>query len=184
VGSERPDDLIVAPWPTGDSGLEDASAEARMALLQGLIVEVRRLRKEYGVPEGERIAIHVSGGGVDLTETVQTQASALERLARVNQVHVEAGSGVGAHAVLADGGELFVPLEGVIDLDRERERLRTEIERLTGQAAATGKKLENENFVSRAPAEVVGKEREKLAQFQEQSTKLQEKLDALEGGAS
>jgi valyl-tRNA synthetase len=184
VGSERPDDLIVAPWPTGDSGLEDASAEARMALLQGLIVEVRRLRKEYGVPEGERIAIHVSGGGVDLTETVQTQASALERLARVNQVHVEAGSGVGAHAVLADGGELFVPLEGVIDLDRERERLRTEIERLTGQAAATGKKLENENFVSRAPAEVVGKEREKLAQFQEQSTKLQEKLDALEGGVS
>ena len=96
----------------------------------------------------------------------------------------EPGTGAGAHAVLAGGAELFLPLDGVIDLDRERTRLTAEITRLQGQATGTAKKLENENFVSRAPDDVVQKERDKLAQFQEQASKLREKLTELEGGAS
>ena len=86
--------------------------------------------------------------------------------------------------VLGGGTELFVPLEGVIDLDRERSRLREEIARLQDLSAGTRKKLENENFVSRAPEEVVQKERDKLAQYEEQASKLKEKLTELEGGAS
>ena len=85
---------------------------------------------------------------------------------------------------MAGGAELFLPLDGVIDLDRERTRLTAEITRLQGQATGTAKKLENENFVSRAPDDVVQKERDKLAQFQEQASKLREKLTELEGGAS
>ena len=72
----------------------------------------------------------------------------------------------------------------MIDLDRERSRLRGEIERLQGLSASTSKKLDNENFVSRAPDEVVQKERDKLAQYDEQASKLQEKLAELEGGVS
>jgi valyl-tRNA synthetase len=76
---------------------------------------------------------------------------------------------------------VFVPLEGVIDLDRERVRLREEIAKLEGLHAGTSKKLENESFVARAPAEVVQKERDRLAQLAEQRTKLGVKLAALEG---
>jgi valyl-tRNA synthetase len=88
---------------------------------------------------------------------------------------------VGAHAVLKNGVELFVPLEGVIDLDRERMRLREEIAKLEGLHAGTSKKLDNEAFVARAPADVVQKERDRLAQLAEQRTKLGVKLAALEG---
>jgi valyl-tRNA synthetase len=85
--------------------------------------------------------------------------------------------------VLKNGAEVFLPLEGVIDLDRERERLQDEIARLRGQLAGTEKKLANEAFVTRAPEEVVQKERDKAASLRDQASKLDEKLSALEGRA-
>ncbi len=181
---ERPEDLIVAPWPDGSDGRRDEDAERDFEALRELIVEVRRLRKEYGVAEGERIRIRLMGGDPQLLLTVRSQASALERLARVGGVDEGEGSGIGAHAVLGGGTELFVPLEGVIDLDRERARLSEEIKRLRALSDGTGKELDNDNFVSRAPVQVVQKERDKLARYEEQASKLQEKLAELEGGAS
>ncbi|MEQ1858208.1 MAG: valine--tRNA ligase, partial [Longimicrobiales bacterium] len=181
AGATRADDLIVAPWPEPDARRESTEAEARMAAFQELIVEVRRLRKEYGVPEGGRVAIHLWGGSDGFPAHVREQGSALEQLARVNRIETSAGHGVGAHAVLAKGVELFMPLEGVIDLDRERARLREEIAKLEGLHAGTTKKLANEAFVARAPVEVVQKERDRLTQFEEQASKLREKLASLEG---
>ncbi len=181
-GEERAEDLIVAPWPGAEAGWADPDAEGRMGLLQDLIVEVRRLRKEYGVPEGERIRIRVQSQDRAFVETVADEGAALERLARVGAVDgAERADGIGAHAVLRNGTELFVPLEGVIDLERERARLRDEIDRLRGQLEGARKKLSNENFVTRAPEEVVAREREKAESLQEQATKLQEKLSGLEG---
>ncbi|MGD8320108.1 MAG: valine--tRNA ligase [Gemmatimonadota bacterium] len=182
--AERPDDLIVAPWPEADPGRRDRDAETRMAALQELIVEVRRLRKEYGVGEGQRVAIHLVTPDEGFAAMVAGQGGALERLARVSQVSADGDhGGIGAHAVLKNGAELFLPLEGVIDLDRERERLRAEIERIRGQLAGTEKKLANEAFVTRAPEEVVQKERDKAASLRDQASKLEEKLGALEGRA-
>lgn len=175
----------MAPWPTVDASWQDGDAEAVMATLQELIVEVRRLRKEYGVGEGARIAIHVLAPDAAFAATVLQQAPALERLARVDRVELGAGhGGVGAHAVLKSGVELFLPLEGVIDVEKERVRLAGEIERLDAQFVATEKKLANESFVSRAPAEVVGREREKAAGLRDQAAKLREKLATLQGVGS
>jgi valyl-tRNA synthetase len=81
--------------------------------------------------------------------------------------------------VLPNGAELFVPLEGVIDIAQEQERIRAEIERAEGLLAATERKLGNEKFVRNAPVEVVGKERDKAARFTEQTSKLREKLAVL-----
>ena len=70
-------------------------------------------------------------------------------------------------------------LDGVIDLERERQRLRKEVARLGGQMNGARRKLANRNFLERAPERVVAREREKLASFREQHDKLQEKLAAL-----
>ncbi|NJD18601.1 MAG: valine--tRNA ligase [Gemmatimonadetes bacterium] len=184
-GEPRPDDLIVAPWPTLDPSLADPGAEALMEALQELIVEVRRLRKEYGIAEGTRITIHVHAPDAAVAATVAEQGAALERLARGGRGSTEpAGAGVGAHAVLKSGIELFLPLEGVIDVQRECARLAGEIGKLDALLAGTERKLANESFVSRAPAEVVDKEREKAAGLREQADKLREKLRALQGVAS
>jgi len=70
-----------------------------------------------------------------------------------------------------------------VDLDRERERVRDEIDRIRGLRAGTMKKLDNEQFVTRAPADVVQKERDKLATADDQIARLEERLARLEGGA-
>ncbi|MEX2466806.1 MAG: valine--tRNA ligase [Gemmatimonadota bacterium] len=183
-GADRPEDLIVAPWPDGVDGFEDADAERGMRDVQSLVVEVRRLRKEYGIPEGERITVHVTGAAAGLMDALAAQATALERLARIGRVAPAPGEGVGAHAVLESGAELFVPLEDVIDISREAGRLRDEIGRLEGQLESTHGRLANEKFTSNAPADVVQKERDKAQQLEEQGAKLREKLAGLEAGRS
>ncbi len=182
--TERPSDLIVAPWPDGSDGFEDLAAQETMAEVQALVSEVRRLRKEYGIPEGERIVVHVTGAPSELIAALSGQSVALERLARIGGVEPAPGEGIGAHAVLASGAELFVPLEGVIDIEREAGRLRDEVERVDKQLHATRGRLSNEKFTQNAPDEVVRKERDKAAQLEEQGAKLRDKLAGLEAGGS
>jgi valyl-tRNA synthetase len=182
-GEEKPEALIEASWPEGDEARLDGQAEARMAALQELITQVRRLRKEYGIPEGAQVDVMVGGAPETFQSTLETQGKALQMLAKVGQVTVDGTpTGAGAHGVLENGTELFIPLEGVIDLDREMERLQKEIQRLDGQHTGTLKKLENQGFLKNAPPEVVEREREKAESFREQKEKLQEKLTAFQGG--
>ena len=179
-GAERPPALMVARWPEPQTGWEAPGVEREMKALQELITRVRHLRKEYGVAEGKRITILLTAVPSGFAETLAGAEEALARLARVASVAMDGRpDGVGAHTVLRNGTEVFIPLEGVIDLERERERLRREVARLGGQMVGARRKLANRNFVERAPERVVAREREKLASFREQHDKLQEKLTAL-----
>ncbi len=81
--------------------------------------------------------------------------------------------------MLSDGTTVFVPLGDAIDLAQERARLAKETERLNGLVAGQEKKLGNEQFVARAPAEIVDKEREKLASWRQQAQALEAKLAQL-----
>ena len=183
AGEERPDDLIIAPWPRGSEGWSDPGAERKVSDFQEFLTAVRSLRKEYGVGEGEGVAVHVTEGESGLRATLFAQAATLERMGRITGILWEppVEGAIGAHAVLRSGAQLFLPLEGVIDLEQERDRLRSEIDRVRGRKASTEGKLANAAFVERAPAEVVAKEREKLHTATEQLRGLEQKLDLLEG---
>jgi valyl-tRNA synthetase len=178
-GVERPDDLIIAPWPAGQDAWRDEDAERHFGDFQSLVVEVRRLRKEYGVGEGQRVAVHLSGQTEAFGTAIRTLAAALEQVARVNRVDFAEASGVGANAVLPNGVELFLPLADVIDVERERARMEEEIARLDGLLAGVRARLANEKFVQNAPDEVVAKARENAAQLEEQARKLRDKLAGL-----
>ena len=182
--ADDPEALMIAAWPTAREDWVDTEAESRVEMLQELIGAVRNLRAEYGIQPGARIPLHVAGVPDAMRETLTSSARALQDLARVdNLVFGGADGTVGATAVLRSGAEIFIPLAGVIDLDRERERLREELQRISQLLRATEGKLANENFVSRAPAEVVEKERDKLKSYAEQQEKLGAKLRSLEAAA-
>ncbi len=181
-GDDRPSALIVAPWPETRGDLEDHAAADSMARLQQVVVEARRLRKEYGVKEGRKVTLELRGWSADLRAVLESERAAVERLAWIDLEYRDGSAeatGAGAHSVLPDGVELFMPLEGVIDLDRERERLADETQRLRGQLDGAHAKLANANFVERAPEDVVQGERDKAARLTEQIESLQEKLDSL-----
>ena len=119
---------------------------------------------------------------------VEEQGTTLQRLAKVDTCELsEDGDGqaaesvdaVGAHAVLKNGAEIFIPLEGVIDVARERERLQEEVDRLDAQVEGTRAKLSNDGFLNGAPPDIVDREREKQNSFEEQLNKLRGKLSSL-----
>ena len=181
-GVDRPENLSVALWPGPESAKEDSDAEASITRFQELITTVRSLRKEYGVGEGARVALVLGGVSEERQAELMGERATLEQLARVSDLIFGGpeGGGVGASAVLKDGIELFIPLEGLLDLERERQRLRSEIGRLDGQLQGAEKKLANPSFVERAPEEVIQKERDKSTVFRDQRDKLLQKLSALE----
>jgi valyl-tRNA synthetase len=183
AGENRAADLMVAPWPCVGELPRDPDAEDGVAALQELVTLVRSIRKEYGVPEGGPVELALHTEDVTFRDAVESLGPQLARLARVETVRWErARQGtVGAHGVLTSGVEVFLPLEGLVDFDRERVRLRDEIARLAGLLEGTEKKLANESFVSRAPAEVVERERDKAHGQREQLAKLQAKLDLFQG---
>ena len=176
---------MIAPWPTPDRQLIDDAAEARMAAFQELVTTVRSLRKEYGIAEGQPIPLLLTATD-GLRQTLEGQRAALARLARVGELRWErpAAGVVGAHAVLQGGSaELFLPLEGIIDVARERARLEGETQRLSGQLEGVLERLDNEQFVAKARPEVVAKERERADALRDQIRKLEEKLGQLRGTA-
>lgn len=173
--------LIVARWPVADPALDDPHAEEEFDWLRELVVRVRGMRKEYGVGEGREVSLHVTGG--DSARLLEGRGRMLRRLARIGSVETAApaGGAAGASAVLRDGTELFLPLAGLIDLDRERARAGREIGRLSSLLEGIEAKLANHNFVTRAPAAVVERERDKRKSCQLQLTKWNEKLTSLSG---
>ena len=176
--------LAAARWPTPVPELVDADAERRFGRLQELVVQVRAMRKEYGVGEGKEVALHVVGsGGAALVEGREAVLRRLARVGRIETAKPPTGT-AGASAVLQDGTEVFVPLEGVIDVARERDRLAAEIDRLVGALKGAQARLANRNFTSKAPPAVVEREREKAASWTGRIAKLREKRAALGGGGS
>ncbi len=177
-GVEREDSLVVARWPT--PGRRDEAAEAEMAALIELIGAVRAIRSEYDVPPSARVAVRLGHVAPALERALRAEHRAVERLARVAAIEVGGAQGRGAHAVLQGGTELLVPLEGIIDVQRERDRLRSERERLAQQLGGVEGRLANEGFTSKAPAEVVQRERDRAESFRDQIRRLDHKMDALE----
>jgi valyl-tRNA synthetase len=181
-GVEREESLVIARWPEGD-GLRDAIAEQGLAELMELIGAVRTLRSTYNVPENAQVDVRLVNLSPALSAALGAEERAVQRLARVRTIHA-GGNGVSggaaARAVLRSGAEVSVPLAGIIDLDRERARIRGELERVSGQLRAAEGKLGNTDFVGRAPAEVVQRERDKLENFRQQRDRLSGILADLE----
>lgn len=157
-----------------------------MDVFMELVGTVRTLRSEYNVPAGREVEVRVSRLPEPLRAALESERLSLGRLAKIGQVvEVEPGEasrdGAGASAVLRSGAELFLPLAGLIDVERERDRLGRELDRMRNLLRGVESKLSNEKFTSRAPEEVVAREHEKAAAYREQADRLAEKLAALVG---
>ena len=162
-----PDDaLVAAAWAEADDLHTDVEEEALFETVQALVVAVRQVRAQYNVPPSRQIAARVRVGGDRPGETAREIESArayIERLAGVGDLEIGADldKPPASAAVVVDRHEVYVPLEGMIDLDVERERLAKEIGAKRQFLGGVEKKLRNEAFVTRAPEAVVAKERQK-----------------------
>jgi valyl-tRNA synthetase len=177
---ERAALLAGAEWPRPEDELIDEMAESEFALVQAIIGAVRTIRAEYRVPLSTEVRTVVTIASDTARRGVAAEHATIERLAKLSELAVdEATAGVGGHAVLPDGSAVFVALGDAIDVAQECTRLRGEMERLERQLTEVAAKLANEQFVARAPSDVVEREREKESSWREQSETLAAKLHAL-----
>src|SRR5437763_5532797 len=172
--------LVVAAWPAPRAALADAAADQQFPLVQETISSIRMLRAEYRVPPKARLAASVQPKSERVRRALAGERETILRLAQLSELTFDGThSSVGAHAVLADGSDVFVALEGEIDVPQECRRLSSDLSRLDQQLTGLAAKLTNQNFVARAPAEVVAKEREKERAWRDQRQALADKLKSL-----
>ena len=162
------DSIMLAQWPEADHELIYGDAEAEMEWLKSIIVAVRTIRSESNIPPGDELGLILGNTVADDSARVTRHKQALAKLAKVASITIAKSGEEQPPTLSALAGtiEVMVPMAGVIDVDKELARLDKELDRLTAERGRLAGKLSNDNFVARAPADVVDKERAKLADIE------------------
>ena len=179
---ERGDALIASRWPSPPASETDADAKATFETVQGVVTAVRQVRAQYNVPPSQRVRAVVQTADADTAGYLEGEARGMiEQLAGLSELAVGADlpAPTASAAVVVEGHTVYVPLEGMIDLDVERARLNKEIDAKRGFLTGVERKLQNQAFTSRAPAEVVERERQKAADAQAEIAALRASLAEL-----
>lgn len=173
---------MLAPWPQVQEQWQFTEDAAQMNVLMEAIKAVRNLRAEAKVPMGKRAPIMLKGGTAALTRLLQTYESYFHTLAFADTVTLlKETDGKPENAVVAvvPGVEIYLPLKDLIDVEKELARVQKEKAKIIKEIARLEGKLQNAGFLSKAPAEVIAKEKEKLATYQEKMTSLTQRLQEL-----
>jgi valyl-tRNA synthetase len=171
--------LMTAPWPELPSSLIDTAADAEIELVIEAISEGRSVRQELNVPPAARPPLVVVEASEAQRAVLSANAPLIAQLLRVAEVRFEAAVPEGAIPYVVDGATLALPVAEFIDLAAERTRLAKEVTALISDIARTAGKLNNPDFVARAPEEVVEENRERLAEAEAAKTKLEGALARL-----
>lgn len=168
--------ISITRMPELNESLIDLSAEEEMDFIQNVVTAVRNIRGEMNIPPSKKINLFIKSDKVK-----ESQINYIKSLGRVEEFNYSNDlqkPKASASSVVKDA-EIYIPLEGLIDISVERERLEKEINRLSGMLTGVEKKLSNDKFVNNAPADVVEKEKQKKENWQSSIEKLKSILSDL-----
>ncbi len=174
---------MLSRWPVKREEWTFSAEEKAMNSLMQAIREIRNVRTRMNVAPARKISLVVVAGDSAVRQHFTDSLAYLERLAGIGSLVCQAdkkGIPLTAVTALFAAGELYLPLADLIDLGAEIARLAKEKENLDREIDRAKAKLANEKFTSRAPAEVVAAERQKLAEYQKMQTSAAERLDLLQ----
>jgi valyl-tRNA synthetase len=169
--------ISISEFPKYDQNLIDDKAEAEFTFVQEVVTAIRNIRGEMNISPAKPINVFLKSTAVTFA-----QESYIKSLVKIDRLTVDENldKPKASASAVVKGCDIFIPLEGLIDLDVERTRIEKEIARLLGSFNGVRKKLENENFVTKAPPEVIERERRKMEDWEKALEKLQTILENLE----
>ncbi len=172
---ELPEVLALAPFPDDGDAAVDPEAEARIAALQGTVEGVRRICAELGIKAGGSIEVTLRTADEDVRAVLTTYEPQALRLTRAGKiVHAPPSDdrprGVGFG--VAHGVEILIPIAGHIDVAKEKARLANDIAKAQKESDGLSKRLNNADYVGRAPADVVAKDRARLTELADKVERL------------
>ncbi len=171
--------IVIAGFPK--SLQRDMDAEAEMSIIMETIMGIRTIRGELNLPPSVEFKVFVKTLGGKAEEVLKNNLIYLKKLARADVVEI--GWGVkkpkGSAAAVRNNVEVYVPLEGLLNIDLEIDRLNKEQTRIEETASFLNKKLLNEDFLTRAPKDIVMKEQEKYEEYLRKKERIQENIKKL-----
>ncbi|MEO1469925.1 MAG: class I tRNA ligase family protein, partial [Pseudomonadota bacterium] len=170
-----------APWPDLPDTLVDPAADAEMDWIVRLIEGIRSLRAEMNVPAGAQLEMVMTGHSPAIAMRLLRNSDLVQRLARLREVAVAEHAPEGAVTFALGEVAISLPLAGVIDVAAESARLDREIAKLDKEMTGIDAKLANQNFLAKAPAEVVEENRERRTALEAEKTRLTAARDRLAG---
>ncbi|MFK8019592.1 MAG: valine--tRNA ligase [Pseudomonadales bacterium] len=173
--------IMLQAYPEPDASKQDDDAEASIDWLKKMIVAIRNIRGEMNIPPGKTLPLLIRNLNATDTARLASCETLLVKLAKLESVSILSADEAAPPAAtqLVGDAELLVPMADLINKDDEIARLRKEIDKLAKDIQRLEGKLGNEKFVARAPADVVEKEKGKLAGQVAALSKLQEKLQSI-----
>ncbi|MFC2005247.1 valine--tRNA ligase [Chloroflexota bacterium] len=156
--------VMVAPYPEADAKTIDLEAERVMESIIEIIRSIRNARAQYNVESARWIEAQIYGG--KLTSAITPYSQAIETLARARPVTIldtrdEGPAGENTLVLVLKETEVVIPMESMVDMEAEKERLKKEIEQSEAEVARLESRLKNKDFLAKAPASVIEKERQK-----------------------
>ncbi len=171
--------IMIADWPAGQEHFINEAAEQQMTAIMETIKTVRNLRAEVGAAPGKKSEVELNFLDEALRPVFAANESYLTVLAAAAPVTLlPQGSAKPENAMtgLVDGVEIYLPLKGLIDVEKETARLNKELANVEKEIARLTKKLGNQGFITKAPAQVVEGERQKLAGYQEKKQSIESRI--------
>ena len=174
--------IMLSQWPVYREDLEFKEAEEAIAHVKDLVKGIRNTRSEMDVPPSRKAKVFIVTEDSGLQDTFEGMKRAYTMLISASEIQVQsdkAGIGEDAVSVVIPGAVVYIPLEDLVDLAKEKERLEKEREHLKKELARSKGMLSNEKFLSKAPEAKVQEEREKLEKYEQMMKQVEERLSQM-----
>ena len=169
--------IMVSDWPQYSDALNFSAEEEQMNMIMDAVRAIRNRRAEMNVPHSKKAKIYISTSHVD---TFKLSVEFMQKLAGASEVEVEDGIEIdGAVCIVTDAAKIYIPMGDLVDFEAERARLNKELASAQKQLDDINAKLSNENFVSKAPAQVVDAQREAARKLNEKIAMLNDSLSKI-----
>ncbi|KGG79883.1 valyl-tRNA synthetase [Caloranaerobacter azorensis H53214] len=176
------DSLIVAKWPIYKEEYNFEESERRIGFIMEAVKNIRNIRAEMNVVPSKKAKVIFVTNNNEIKNILSEGKVYFTTLAGASSIEIrdnKDGIGEDAMSAVVEDCEIYLPLEELVDIGKEIERLEKEKERLEGELKRVRNKLSNEGFISKAPKHIVDKEREKEDKYQKMMEKVLERLESL-----
>ncbi|PCF35829.1 valine--tRNA ligase [Staphylococcus delphini] len=173
--------IVTSAWPTVDQSLVFEESKDVMEQLVEIIKAVRQSRLEVNTPLSKEIPIKIKAKNETIQQLLKTNQNYLERFCNPSTLEIETQIDIPDKAMttVVAAGEVILPIEGLIDMDKELERLEKDLQKWQKELDRVNKKLSNDNFVNKAPEHVINEEKEKQVKYQEKYDGVKARIEQL-----
>ena len=171
--------IMLSAWPEYQDTWNFTEEEEKLGRVKDLVRGIRNLRTDMDVPPSRKAKVIIVSEDEKVCTTFETMQDAYRNLISASEIAIrkdKEGIAEDAVSVVIPGAVVYMPLEDLVDMEKEKERLLKEKEKLTKELARSHGMLNNEKFVSKAPAAKIQEEKEKLAKYEQMMAQVEERL--------